>query len=79
MPLVPESRGARPGPARAATPVAPGERLNGGLLVLAEHRGMTGRVHVEPDDVGRLGLEVGGSGLGDGSDAEVRSTSEGAE
>ena len=35
------------------------ERLNGGLLIDAEHRRVTGRVQVEPDDVRRLGLEVG--------------------
>ncbi len=40
-------------------PVPPVERLNGGLLVNAEHGGMTGRVQVETDDVGGLRLEVG--------------------
>lgn len=39
--------------------VAPVVRLNGGLLVDAEHCGMTGRVQVETDDVSGLRLDVG--------------------
>ena len=39
--------------------VLPVEGLNGGLLVDAEHRGVTGRIQVETDDVGGLRLEVG--------------------
>ena len=39
------------------------ECLNGGgLLVDAEHRRVTGWIRVEPDDVGRLRLEVGVGG-----------------
>jgi hypothetical protein len=35
------------------------ERLNGRLLVDAEHRRVGRRIQVEPNHVGRLGLEVG--------------------
>ncbi len=35
------------------------ERLNRGLLVEAEDRGVLWRIEVQPEDIGRLGLEVG--------------------
>jgi hypothetical protein len=35
------------------------ERLDGCLLIHAEHRRMAGRVQVQPDHVGRFGFEVG--------------------
>ena len=38
--------------------VAAIQGLNGGLFVNAEYGGVPGRVEIEPDDVGRLALEV---------------------
>ena len=39
-------------------PVLAVERLNRGLLIHAEHGGVRGRVKVQADHVGRLGLEL---------------------
>ena len=34
------------------------QRLNSGLLIDAEHRGMRRRIQIQADDIGGLGLEV---------------------
>ncbi len=59
VPLVLESVALDPARRERQHPVPPVERLDGGLLVDAEHGGMAGRVQVETDDVGGLRLEVG--------------------
>ena len=59
VPLVIESATFNPARRERQHAVPVVEGLNGGLLVDAEDRGMTGRVQVESDDVGGLRLEVG--------------------
>ena len=49
-------RGRGPGPGERQHPGSPVEGPDGGLFVDAEHGDRTGRVEVEPDDVGGLGF-----------------------